>query len=63
MSLNGQPGNGWTGNTGFGWLDAIIDLSAFDGEDTVYVRFVLNTSPTNTDDGWYIDDIYLDGDQ
>ena len=39
------------------WTSVAFDLSAFDGEPSVQVRFRLVTDPSVTFDGWYVDDV------
>ncbi len=39
------------------WTEALVDLSAYDGVGTLYVRFAFVTDWTNNYDGWYIDDV------
>ena len=36
---------------------ATVDLGAYDGNSTVYIRFRFTSYSTNTEDGWYIDDV------
>ncbi len=39
------------------WYTGTLDLGAYDGESTVYIRFRFTSDFSNTDDGWYIDDV------
>jgi subtilisin family serine protease len=45
------------GNYSVNWLSAAVDLGAYDGTSTVYVRFSFSTNFSNAYDGWYIDDV------
>lgn len=55
--------NSWTtlsqlsGSTGGLWFDWQNDLTAFDGADSVYIRFRLTSNGAVTYDGAYLDDI------
>ena len=42
------------------YTQASIDLSAYNGNSTVYIRFRLRTDYSVTYDGWYIDDVSID---
>ncbi len=42
------------------WEKVEIDLSDYTGNEHVKIRFRLQTS-TSTEDGWYIDDVYIEG--
>ena len=55
--LAGQPGFG--GNHG-SWTEAIVDLSAYAGR-SIRVRFWFGSDGGSRDRGWYIDDIFLEG--
>jgi subtilisin family serine protease len=46
----------WSGNSG-GWIWLDEDLSAFDGQPNVYLRYRLVTDGSITRDGAYIDDV------
>jgi subtilisin family serine protease len=48
--------NGLSGS-GSSWITIIADLEAYDGNNTVYVRFRFTSDGTTTADGWYIDDV------
>lgn len=39
------------------WVSATVDLGAYDGQGTVYVRFRFTTDASTAFDGWYIDDV------
>ena len=39
----------------------VLDLSAFDGNPSVKIRFVVQSDASVTDDGWYIDDVRVVG--
>jgi subtilisin family serine protease len=41
------------------WRTATMDLGAYDGEDTVYVRFRFESDGSTTADGWYMDDVEI----
>ena len=47
---------GWSGVSG-GWVWLDEDLSAFDGQPTVYLRYRLFTDGSQTRDGAYVDDV------
>jgi subtilisin family serine protease len=60
VSANG--GASWTTlgsytGTQDAWTSVSFDLSAYDGEPSVQVRFQLTTDIVITRDGWYIDDV------
>jgi len=46
-----------SGSSSGNWDNAFVDLGAYDGNSTVYIRFRFTSDFSNTDDGWYIDDI------
>jgi subtilisin family serine protease len=55
-------GVNWTnisgaGYTGSRWGSFATDISAYDGQPTVYIRFRLVTDSQNTADGIYVDDV------
>jgi subtilisin family serine protease len=65
-SLNWTDQDIFIGNTVFSrisgtssgaWLSAFVDLGAYDGNGTVYIRFRFTSDDTIVDDGWYIDDL------
>lgn len=39
----------------------LVDLSAYDGQATVYLRFRLNSAGGSSGDAWYIDDVVVAG--
>ena len=39
------------------WYDAVVDLGAYDGAETLYIRFRFQTGVFQTQDGFYIDDV------
>ena len=39
------------------WYNAYVDLGAYDGESTVYIRFRFTSNENTIYDGWYIDDV------
>src|SRR5262249_19784634 len=41
--------------------DAVMDLSRFDGQKNVKIRFRISADKTVTADGWYIDDVRVVG--
>jgi subtilisin family serine protease len=44
--------------TSFGaWVSAFVDLGAYDGNGTVYIRFRFTSDVNLVNDGWYIDDV------
>jgi hypothetical protein len=43
------------------WSTQILDLSDYDGEGAVYLRFRLASAGGASDDGWYIDDVLVSG--
>lgn len=49
-------GNGITGTSVGGWVNAVFNLSAYSGQE-VYFRFSYYTDQSTTDEGIYIDDI------
>lgn len=44
------------------WQEVILDVSAFDGQPEVVVRFRFESDGSVTDDGWHIDDIAIRAD-
>jgi len=48
-----------SGSTSESWYSAYVDLGAYDGESTVYIRFRFTSDATNVYDGWYIDDVTI----
>jgi len=57
IKLSGIGILSWVSGTIAEWTDALVDLSAYDGRSTFYVRFAFVTDWTNNYDGWYIDDV------
>jgi subtilisin family serine protease len=53
------PGVGYTGSTGDAFVEVSDDISAYDGQPTVYIRFRLVSDSQNTFDGVYIDDVNI----
>ncbi|MFQ5842176.1 MAG: CFI-box-CTERM domain-containing protein, partial [Thermodesulfobacteriota bacterium] len=51
------PGVGYTGPTGDTFVKISDDISAYDGQSTVYIRFRLVTDSQNTFEGVSIDDV------
>lgn len=51
------PGVGYTGSTGGTFVRISDDISEYDGQPEVYIRFRLVTDSNNTFDGVYIDDV------
>lgn len=51
------PGVGYTGSTGGDFIKITDDISAYDGQAAVYIRFRLVTDSQNTFDGVSIDDV------
>jgi hypothetical protein len=45
-----------------GWTEETIDLTPYVGESNVKIRFRLRTDNSNEQDGWYIDDVTVSGD-
>jgi hypothetical protein len=43
------------------WSTQILDLSQYDGESAVYLRFRMASAGGAPDDGWYIDDVLVTG--
>jgi hypothetical protein len=43
------------------WREEVVDLSAYDDNPMVYLRFRLETDATVVGDGWYIDDVVVTG--
>ncbi|MEJ2266794.1 MAG: hypothetical protein P8X95_25400, partial [Anaerolineales bacterium] len=41
------------------WSTRILDLSQYDGESAVYLRFRLASAGGASDDGWYVDDVLV----
>jgi subtilisin family serine protease len=65
-SLNWTDQDIFVGNTVFSrisgtssgaWFSAFVDLGAYDGNGTVYIRFRFTSDDTIVGDGWYIDDV------
>ncbi len=52
-----NQGNGITGSSG-GWIEAIFDLTGYTETETVLIRFSYVTDGSQTDEGFYVDDIY-----
>ncbi len=50
-------GAGYTGSTGDTFIKVTDDISEYDGQPAVYIRFRLVTDSQNTFDGVYIDDV------
>lgn len=48
---------GISGSTSESWFSAYVDLGAYDGESTVYIRFRFTSNVNTVYDGWYIDDV------
>jgi len=46
-----------SGTSSGNWLSASVDLGAYDGSSTVYIKFYFSTDSSITYDGWYVDDI------
>ena len=53
------PRGGWSGTTQGEFFPLETDLSAENGQSTVYVRFRLQSDETINDDGAYVDDVVL----
>ena len=53
------PQGGWSGSTEGEFFPLETDLSAENGQPTVYVRFRLQSDETINDDGAYVDDVAL----
>ena len=53
-----MPYSGFQG----GWIKETIDLTPYVGESNVKIRFRLRTDVSIRDDGWYIDDVTVSGD-
>jgi hypothetical protein len=45
-----------------GWTEETIDLTPYVGESNVKIRFRLRTDASVRDNGWYIDDVTVSGD-
>ena len=58
-----SDGSSWTdhyvisGDYSDDWYTGTLDLGAYDGEITVYIRFRFVSDGSETYDGWYIDDV------
>ena len=52
-----DPGVGYTGSTGGNFIKITDDISTYDGQFTVYIRFRLVADSQNTFDGVSIDDV------
>jgi subtilisin family serine protease len=48
---------GISGTSSGSWLSCFVDLGAYDGNGTTYIRFRFISDGTVVDDGWYIDDV------
>jgi len=46
-----------SGSTSGNWFEASVDLGAYDGNSTVYIRFRFQSDASFIFDGWYIDDV------
>jgi hypothetical protein len=44
------------------WEQETVDISAYDEESTVYLRYKINGDSSVCYDGWYVDDIEINGD-
>jgi len=53
--IGGQ--NAWCGDPQ-DWLNSIVDINAYAGQDVVF-RFRLATDSSQNKEGWYIDDIKI----
>ena len=51
----------FSGSSGGAFLPALLDLSAFDGSATFYLRFRLQSNAAVVFDGWHIDDVVISG--
>ena len=55
--------NAFTGDTYRDWYQSTCDLSPFNGNADVRIRFTFHSTPSATcNEGWYIDDIVVTGD-
>ena len=52
---------GISGTSSGSWLSAFVDLGAYDGYFTAYIRFRFVSDDNIVDDGWYIDDVRVTG--
>lgn len=50
----------YSGDSG-GWLSKDLDLAAYAGEATVYIRFYFSSNATTVDKGVFVDNIRLEG--
>ncbi|NWG10085.1 MAG: hypothetical protein HXX80_07285, partial [Nitrososphaerales archaeon] len=50
-----------SGNSAWSSKTQLVDLSAYAGQSTVYLRFRLNTAGGSSSDAWYIDDVVVAG--
>ena len=48
-----------SGDTSGDWYSAYVDLGAYDGSSTVYIRFRFTSNANTVRDGWYIDDVTI----
>ncbi|HXV56558.1 MAG TPA: S8 family serine peptidase, partial [Gaiellaceae bacterium] len=49
----------WTGSTGGAFFTLESNLTSYDGESDVYVRFFLDSDETVVEDGAYVDDVLV----
>ncbi len=64
VEISTDGGQNWTTVTDYSgtqvaWIKAELDISAYDDQAEVQIRFRLNTNSSTTYDGWYIDDVKI----
>jgi len=63
----GYPGSGYGtwepdyAGSGNSWAEAVFNLSAYEDNETVYIRFHFGADGSVDTDGWYIDDVSVTG--
>lgn len=58
-NINWTAINDYSGTTIGLFINIVEDLTGYDGESNVYIRYRLKTSSSATDDGTYIDDVKI----
>jgi hypothetical protein len=66
LEISTDGGASWTelrsfNGTQSSWIEEMIDISSYAGNSSVKTRFRLSTDESVTYDGWYIDDVQIQG--
>ena len=59
VKINNTVHTGISGDGSDSWYSACVDLGAYDGSSTVYIRFRFTSDSSTVYDGWYIDDVMV----